>query len=106
MPMDEAVADFLKHLALEKNSSELTGKSYREDLTQAIEYLKTQDKEIRPDKVTARHLRGFLVYLHDLQYAKSTISRRIAAVRSLFRFLCRRGALTTSPAEGLRGPKQ
>lgn len=104
--MNEAAAEFLKYLALEKNSSEHTVKSYREDLSQAIDYLKTLNKEMRPEQVTARHLRGFLVYLHDQQYAKTTIARRIAAVRSLFRFLCRRGVLTTSPAEGLRGPKQ
>lgn len=105
--MNEAVAAFLKHLALEKNASEHTVKSYREDLTQALEFLQSQGgKDLRPEQVTPRHLRGFLVRLHEQDYAKTTIARRVAAVRSLFRFLCRRGVLTSNPAEGLRGPRQ
>src|SRR5207249_1635871 len=39
-------------------------------------------------------------------YAKTTIARRLAAVRSWCRFLCRQGILTTNPADGLRGPRQ
>ena len=105
--MDEALADFLRHLALEKQASALTVKSYREDLTQARDFLQAQlGASAAPDKVTSRHLRGWLVWLHERKYAKTTIARRLAAVRSWFRFLCRRGALSANPAEGLRGPRQ
>ena len=48
--MEEALADFLRHLALEKNASELTVKSYREDLSQAAEFLnayKSREYEIQ-----------------------------------------------------------
>ena len=41
--MNEALADFLRHLALEKNASENTVKSYREDLTQAIDFLRSRE---------------------------------------------------------------
>ena len=47
-----------------------------------------------------------MVWLHEQGYAKTTIARRLAAVRSWFRFLCRRGVLTANPADGLRGPRQ
>ena len=105
--MDEALADFLRYLAIEKQASELTIKSYREDLTQAKDFLQTQLGKARgPAEVTSRPLRAFLVWLHDQGYAKSTIARRLAAIRSWFRFLCRRGVLSASPAEGLRGPRQ
>lgn len=106
--MDEALAEFLRFLALEKNASELTVKSYREDLNQALQFFRTLPggKEIALDQVTSRHLRAFTVWLHEQQYAKTTIARRIAAVRSWFRFLCRRGIVTQNPAEGLRGPRQ
>ena len=103
--MNEALAEFLRHLALERNASELTVKSYREDLTQAIEFL--QGRSIgRPDAVTSRHLRAFTVWLHERQYAKTTVARRLAAVRSWFRFLCRQGVVSANPADGLRGPRQ
>lgn len=104
--MDEALAEFLRSLALEKNASDLTIKSYREDLTQAITFFQSQQKGIRPRDVNSRHLRAFSVWLHEQGYARSTIARRIAAVRSWFRFLAREGSVETNPAEGLRAPRQ
>lgn len=102
--MTETLAEFLRHLALEKNASAHTVKSYREDLTQACEFLKPHAKQ--PADVTTRHLRAYIAWLHEQNYAKSTIARRIAAVRSWFRFLRRQGTLDTNPTEGLRPPRQ
>jgi integrase/recombinase XerC len=105
--MEEALADFLRHLSLEKNASALTSKSYREDLRQALEFFARQSPPpADPAAVTSRHLRAFLVWLHEQGYAKTTVARRLAAVRSWFRFLCRRGYLTSNPADGLRGPRR
>jgi integrase/recombinase XerC len=104
----ECLAEFLRHLALERNASELTVKSYREDLTQAIEFLQERAAavEFGPAQVTSRHLRAFTVWLHEQKYAKSTIARRLAALRSWFKFLCRQGTLLANPADGLRTPRQ
>src|SRR2546426_11473189 len=106
--MDEALAEFLRSLALEKNASEHTVKSYREDLTQAIEFLRTkyEGQRLTPAQITSRHLRAFTVWLHEQEYAKTTIARRIAAVRTWFKFLCRQGLVTANPADGLRTPRQ
>ncbi len=103
--MDEALAEFLRHLALEKNSSAHTVKSYREDLAQAIAFFRTRQAE-QPVQLTTRLLRAYLAWLHEQGYAKSTVARRLAAARSWCRFLCRQGVLTTNPAAGLRGPRQ
>lgn len=105
--MTEALASFLNHLVVEKNSSEHTTKAYRDDLTQAIAYFRTQlGKDASIKQVSTRTIRGFLAHLHELGFSKSTISRRLAAVRSWFKFLCRQSELTVSPAEGIRGPKR
>src|SRR5271167_524879 len=105
--MHTALAEFLRYLALEKNASEHTVKSYREDLTQAVEFFRTKLGELAEvQRLTPRHLRAYAAWLHDEGYAKTTIARRIAAVRSWCRFLCRQGTLTANPAEGLRGPRQ
>jgi integrase/recombinase XerC len=104
--MNEAVADFLRFLALEKNASELTVKSYREDLTQAATYFRDTYQIEEPGRLSSRHVRAFTVWLHEQGYAKTTVARRIAAVRSWFRFLCRQGTLTANPSDGLRGPRQ
>src|SRR5947209_6096858 len=106
MTMDSAIAEFLRFLALEKNASELTVKSYREDLTQATTYFRENCHADRPGQLSSRHVRAFVVWLHEQGYAKTTIARRIAAVRSWFRFLCRQGTLPSNPAEAVRGPRQ
>src|SRR5919199_768336 len=106
--MEEALAEFLRHLALERNASPHTVKSYREDLTQALEFFRArlgkQDPE--PAQLSTRLLRAYLAWLHEQGYAKATVARRLAAARSWCRFLCRQGTLSTNPAEGLRGPRQ
>src|SRR6266850_7205453 len=106
--MEEALAEFLRHLALEKNASAYTVKSYREDLTQALGFFRerTGSKSPQPGQMTTRLLRAYLVWLHEQGYAKTTLARRVAAVRSWCRFLCRQGILPANPADGLRGPRQ
>jgi integrase/recombinase XerC len=106
--MQEALADYLRHLALEKNASEYTVKSYREDLTQALDFFRTRlgTATLNVAQLNTRLLRAHTAWLHDQGYAKSTIARRIAAVRSWCRFMCRQGTLTANPADGLRGPRQ
>ncbi len=106
--MDEALAEYLRHLALEKNASAHTVKSYREDLTQAVEFFRTRlgSQSPRVDQLTTRLLRAHIAWLSEQGYARSTIARRLAAVRSWCRFLCRQGTLTSNPALGLRGPRQ
>ncbi len=106
--MEEGLADYLRHLALEKNASEHTVKSYREDLTQALEFFRSRlgSQSPRADQLTTRLLRAHLAWLSEQGYARTTIARRLAAVRSWCRFLCRQGTLAANPALGLRGPRQ
>ena len=107
MTLEHALADFLTHLGLERNSSSQTVKSYREDLSQAFVYLRDALKSSTLDSSvwTTRALRGFLAWLHGQGYSKATIARRMAAVRSFGKFLCREGTLKANPAEPLRGPR-
>ncbi len=106
--MRQALADYLRHLGIERNASAYTVKSYREDLTQALGFFHERlgSTDAAPDRVTTRLLRSYVAWLHEQGYSKTTIARRIASVRSWLRFLCRRGALAANPADGLRGPKQ
>jgi integrase/recombinase XerC len=106
--MEKDLADYLRYLGVEKNASAYTVKSYREDLTQAVAYFRERlgSDEAPVERITTRLVRSYLAWLHEQGYSKTTVARRIAAVRSWLRFLCRRGGLTANPAEGLRGPKQ
>ncbi len=106
--MQEALADYFRHLALERNASEHTVKSYREDLTQAAEFFvaKLGVADPEPQRLTARLVRAYLVWLHEQGYAKTTVARRLAALRSWCRFLCRQGRLGANPTDSVRGPRQ
>jgi integrase/recombinase XerC len=106
--LEQGLAEFLTHLGLEKNASDKTVKSYREDLSQALAFARDQLKKkfVDPADWSTRLLRAFVSWLHDQKYAKTTIARRLAAVRSFGKYLCRQGVLAQNPAQGLRGPRQ
>ncbi|MBN9122722.1 MAG: tyrosine recombinase XerC [Planctomycetes bacterium] len=108
MTLEQGLAEFLQHLGLEKNASDKTVKSYREDLTQALAFARERlkKKQVDPADWTVRTVRAFVAWLHEKQYAKTTIARRLAAVRSFGKYLCREGVLEQNPALGLRGPRQ
>src|SRR4051794_25207069 len=106
--MDALLVDFLRHFRVEKNASDHTVKSYREDLMQALDFFRTRlgSQSPRPEQLTTRLLRAHLAWLHEQGYARATIARRLAAMRSWCRFLCRQGELKSNPTVGLRGPRQ
>jgi integrase/recombinase XerC len=105
--LEQGLAEFLTHLGLERNASDKTVKSYREDLTQALVFARDRVKKTHVDPAdwNTRLIRAFVAWLHEQGYAKSTIARRLAAARSFGKFLCRQGVLEENPARGLRGPR-
>ena len=106
--MRTAIARFLQYLRVERNASELTIKSYREDLHVLAEYLAEARGGTcpKPDEVTVLDLRGYVAGLHASGYAKTTIARRLASLRSFFRFGQREGWSETNPAKPLRNPRK
>ncbi|MFH1924497.1 MAG: tyrosine recombinase XerC [Planctomycetota bacterium] len=106
--MRTAIARFLGYLRVERNASHLTVKSYREDLTALVEYLVESRGGAcpKPGEVSVLDLRGYVAALHEAGYAKSTIARRLASMRSLFRFGQREGWTETNPAKPLRNPRK
>jgi len=106
--LERGFAEFLTHLSIEKNSSPQTVKSYREDLSQALGFVREHFKKtsVEPGDWNTRALRAFMAWLSEQGYARSTVARRLAAVRTFGKFLCRQGVLTANPAEALRGPRQ
>jgi integrase/recombinase XerC len=106
VPMLELRNGFLNYLKVERNSSPLTLKSYGEDLDSLFEYFKERVGFLpAPAAVTIQQLRGYVAYLHECQYARTTIARRLACLRSLFKFAVRDGACDSNPAKALRTPR-
>lgn len=105
--MQAAVDRFLKYLRVERNASDLTTKSYREDLAALVEYLtELQGRMPEPQDVGTVDLRGYIAALHEAAYAKTTIARRLASMRSFFRFGQREGWTKGNPAKPLRNPRK
>ncbi len=105
--MQTAVNRFLQYLRVERNVSELTLKSYREDLDALAEYLYDLFDERLPDpsEMTTLQLRGYVSAMHEAGYAGATISRRLASLRSFFKFGIRDGWVAENPAKPLRNPR-
>ncbi len=59
----------------------------------------------KPSEITTLELRGYLAAMHEAGYAPSTIARRLASLRSFFRFGRRDGFATENPAKPLRNPR-
>ena len=105
-PMHSAIELFLRYLKIERNSSELTLKSYSEDLQLLLVYFsESQGSVPNPDQVTVHILRGYVAFLHERQYARTTTARKLASLRSFFRYCCREGLTDSNPAKALRTPR-
>lgn len=104
--MQNSVDRFLRYLKVERNASELTIKSYNEDLLCLIEYLEESQGSVpAPGTITPLILRGYVSALHEAGYAKTSISRRLASMRSFFKFAQREGVVENNPAKPLRNPR-
>ena len=104
--MYSAIDGFLRYLKIERNSSELTLKSYGEDFGSLLDYFRDRVGDVtEPGQVHITQLRGYVAYLHECDYAKTTIARRLASLRSFFRYCQREGLVTSNPAKALRTPR-
>jgi integrase/recombinase XerC len=116
------VRSFLDYLHLEKHFSDYTVKCYGADLFQFSQFLtgqigraslSTVPAASTPEQIDASLLkcepltvREFLAYLYGQNYTKSTTARKLATLRSFYKFLIRRGQLSVNPLSTIRTPKQ
>jgi integrase/recombinase XerC len=104
--MKEAIAKYLEYLQSVKNSSPHTILNYRKDLEQFVAYLSPPG--VRPPAltgVTHSLIREFVAHLHDQGLEKSSIARKLAALRSFFKYCVREGRLKENPARLVPTPK-
>src|SRR3954463_11198693 len=116
------VKQFLDYLKLERHFSDYTVKSYGADLIQFGQFLsgvigpsaiasatkastpaELDEKQVKCEPLT---IREFLAYLYGQNYTKSTTARKLATLRSFYKFLIRRGLVSVNPLSTIRTPKQ
>lgn len=104
--MDQAIAKYLEYLRTVKNSSPHTVSNYGKDLRQFLLFL-TPPRARPPALHAVNHgvIREFVAHLHDHGLEKSSIARKLAALRSFFKYCVREGHLKESPARLVPTPK-
>ena len=104
--MKSAVGQFLNYLRSVRNASPHTLRSYENDLSQFVAFLTPPGTET-PALANVTHLmiREFVAHLHDLNLEKSSIARKLAAIRSFFKFAVREGMVIRNPARLVATPK-
>jgi integrase/recombinase XerC len=107
--MKDAIERFAEYLKA-KNVSTHTYRNYLSDLEQFCDYLTPPEPSGKPrefplDRLDNLVIREFLGYLHDQRLERSSMARKISAIRSLCKFLCREGLLKQNPAKLVHLPK-
>jgi integrase/recombinase XerC len=100
--MRKHIFDFLNYLRNERNVSPHTLRGYLSDLEQLSSFL--GDKEL--SAVDHQTLRRFIAHLMQGEVKKSSIARKLSAIRSFFRYLNRDGTLTSNPARLVATPRR
>jgi len=135
MEKNKIVQEFLNYLKFEKRFSEHTAKCYGADLVQFSDFLtgiSGPDAQLSDSGSTDYHggtatavatatdikvdqlllsaktdaFRSYLSHLNDKQYSKATIARKLATLRSFYKFLVKRAHIDSNPVTGIRTPKQ
>ncbi len=96
--------DFLKYLEFEKRFSKHTLISYRTDLEQLSQYLAT-DYQITISEITYPIIRSWMVNLGEGGLSPRSVNRKIACLRSYFKYLMKTGKVTEDPTTSVKGPK-
>ena len=94
------IEQFLKYLEVERDASPHTLRAYRKDLDEFFRFV-----DITPENVELADVRGFIAGQIKNGLNKTTVSRRLASIRSFFKFLHREGYKKLNPAKLVPNPK-
>lgn len=104
--MDAWLEEFVAYLRYERNYSELTVVSYSGSLKAFELYYKSLEEELSWTTVTSDVVRSWMVSLLDDGLSPSGVCPKLSAVKSFYRFLLKRGLVTTDPAHSVSSPKK
>ena len=115
-PIINQIDSFLEYLTAQKDYSENTSRAYLNDLYEFLYYfaelkqvnteIPTEMASLLPGDVDAIAIRGYLSRLYKKKNKKSTVARKLSALRSFFKFLLKHDAVKNNPADLILTPKQ
>ena len=110
--LTETVDAFLRHMANQRRAAPNTVSAYHNDLTQFHDYLVTSEpggprghNGVGLRDVDAGTVAGFVLFLRTRGYSQATIARKVAAVKSFFRYAADEGLVGSNPALALDSPQ-
>lgn len=114
-PLRPWIDDFLEDLAERRGASPNTVRSYGSDLAQFAGFLDTftadgagndaGTADSDAGRVDTAVLRAYFASLHERGLSSTTVARKLAALRSFYRYLARSGAVDQDPARALKAPR-
>jgi len=108
--MTEQLKAFLKFLALNRNASPHTVRAYESDLAQFIDHAAAlagvRRADVKPAHLDRTALRSFLADLHKRRRSRATAARKLAAARTLIRYLRREDEIEGDPGAMVSTPKR
>jgi integrase/recombinase XerC len=97
--------DFIKYLQFEKRFSGHTLVAYHADLVQFIQFMNNSSGDFDFKRVTSRQIRSWIIYLMDKGVSPRSINRKIATLKSFYKFLMRQEIVSMSPVQLVTTPK-
>lgn len=97
---------FIDYLRYERGASERTVGEYENDLKAFESFFKSRDSELSWSTVDTDVVREWMVAMMDKGNKPSSVQRRLAALRSCYKFLLRRGYVQRDPAHNVTAPKR
>lgn len=94
--------DFALYLEVERNFSPHTLKAYHSDVLDFLVWLNEEDVT----SVSYKTFKEFLLFIQKFNYTKTTTARKIASLRTFYRFLYREKIIEANPALGIHAPKR
>ena len=109
--MNIHIAEFTKYLVGEKNASPNTVSAYLNDLAQFDAFLQEtghacDESGVQIDRLDRLAVRSFMGRLYEQSNSGTTMGRKLSALSSFFKFLCREGYLKTNFAKTIPIPKK
>jgi tyrosine recombinase XerC len=108
--LNELLEKYHAYLIVEKGYSQLTANGYQTDLLQFFCYVAEIEKSdftsISPDKINHLHIRSFLAFLLKKQATKATIARKLASLRSFYKYLRREDFYNCNPVHNVSTPRR
>lgn len=105
MTWQEAIAEFVRYLEVERAYSHHTIAAYERDVTALMAYVAKAAPRVGPAQISTFEVRGFLAELHG-DHKATSLNRKLSSVRAFGRFLHKRGVAEQNPAALIKGPKR